>query len=160
MKKYLISPTEEFKDLFIVNAINQDKAIEIFSDFFSLKDGLFLEHIYTKCVNDGFACKFWLKTKKENEHFMKNNAEVLTTDEQFKNRVRKYFGNEKEWAELYLNFYFSDNWGFNFETGLTDYKFPDEMVKFLWIKEINWYGLHIICIEDVLEVNPILDIKT
>jgi hypothetical protein len=74
-----------------------------------------------------FAEMFWLKTKTEQSRFSKSGSVEVTEDE-FKERVRDFFGDRVEYADLYIKSYFADD-------GQPDMKaeFPDEMLAFMWL---------------------------
>lgn len=151
MRKYLISPKEDecrFKNLFIVNAENKNQALDIFADFYALKDEHFVESIHDKCVNMSFAEKFW----ELDEDFCRTGKSSIT-DEKFKENVMNWFSEKPEFGQLFIEHYFMH---FD-DPKLVNYKFPDEMIKFAWRKDIDWLDLKIIALDEIEKVNPILD---
>jgi len=54
----------------------------------------------------------------------------LIDDVEFKQRVREFFGDNRDWADLYIDYYFSD------EDEQRD-SFPKEMLIYIWF-ESEW----------------------
>lgn len=149
LHKFLILIKDsESPSLFIVNAEDEKEAMNDFAYFYAMRDEMFLENLSEKAVNAGFAEHFWLKTQEEQDHFMMNNAEILTTEDIFKERVFDYFNDQPAFAYFYLNYYFND-------IG----HFPKEMIVYIWKKEVtegDWCEVQVININsiEVIGINP------
>jgi hypothetical protein len=133
MQKFLVGYDETpfgDRDFVIVNAGNREEAVMRFIRETALNEDIFIEHIYEKTVNMSLAEMFWFQTEKEMEHFTQK-GEVLIDVEEFKRRVRKFFGDYTDFAERYLDYYFSES------DEPPDELFPEEMLFYIW-SESDW----------------------
>ena len=129
MPKYLVcfsqSPFEE-RECKIVNASSENEAIAKYIKVFAVIDNDFLKYVYEKSVNTSFAENFWMQTENENIIFHET-AQVIIGDEEFNKRVRAFFGSHRDYAELYIDHYYSDQ-----DTPRID-PFPEEMLVYIYV---------------------------
>jgi hypothetical protein len=129
MPKYLVcfseSPFEEH-EFRIVNALSESEAIDKFIKVFAVTDDDFLEHVYDRAINASFAERFWLQTEGEDVIFHET-AQIIIGNEEFKKRVRAFFGSHGNYAELYIDYYFSEE-----DSPRTDV-FPQEMLVYILV---------------------------
>src|SRR5262249_43160214 len=122
MQKYLVGISgsqfqeQEFK---IVNASSENGAIAKFVRTFAAADDTFLEYVYDRAANLSFAEHFWLQTEDENTIFNET-GQIMIDDAEFKKRVRVFFDRHPNYAEIYLDYYFSE------ENGSRTDLFPEE----------------------------------
>jgi hypothetical protein len=76
-------------------------------------------------VNASIAEQFWLHTEAENMTFHEI-GEVTPGEEDFRARVQVFFGQHGNYADLYLDYYFSEE-----DSGKMNL-FPAEMLIFIW----------------------------
>ncbi|MAZ77325.1 MAG: hypothetical protein CMF39_01435 [Legionellaceae bacterium] len=113
--------------LFIVEAKNKEEALLKASKFLLSQDReLFEEYTYSTIANEGLCGKFLFVTSEEDKKWNEK-AEVITSPETFKWRIRKYFGKQQKYADLYIEQQLEDK----------DLKFPEEMIQFLWDKKFT-----------------------
>lgn len=146
-KKYLICPTSDdqpFENLFFVSAINEKEAIKVFANFYAHKDEFFLENLHDKSINMSFAEKFWINSE-NSEDFMRT-GEGYNSEDDFKKNVYKYFSNKKEYADLYIDYHLSD------DKNIENYKFPRDMIIYLWIKDLCSMSFRIINVDDITDI--------
>jgi hypothetical protein len=132
MQKYLVGYEEDtFGDqgFVIVSADSRDEAVMRFIREAALTEDIFIEHIYERTVNMSFAEMFWFQTDEEMERFTQE-EEILIDVEEFKRRVRRFFGDHADFAEQYLDFYFG-------EADEPEEPFSDEMLFYIW-SESDW----------------------
>lgn len=152
MRNFLVTTCPEIempyflKETFIVKAKAKGEAVNIFCEYYVLKDKSFRDNIYERTVNMSFAEKFWIQTKEEERRF-NDNGEIIVTKENFIERVKEYFGEKKEWAEIYIDYFF------NYKIKRKDNPFSDEMIKFMWYKQENWCSIAIIDLGLIKEIN-------
>ena len=130
MSKYLVcfsqSPFEE-QEFKIVNASSENEAIAKYVKVFSVTDNDFLEYVYDKSVNTSFAENFWMQTEDEKIIFHKT-AKLIIGDEEFKKRIMAFFNSHRDYAELYIDHYYSDK----DSPGIDP--FPEEMLTYIYVK--------------------------
>jgi len=141
MGKYLILQSYDFskEHCWIVEAPTKKKALQIFSKFYCKKDELFLESLADRCVNMSFAEKFWIQTQEEEKHFSRT-GEILIDRKEFAIRVKKYFSKNPEFAQEYLNFYFSEA---SIDT------LSDDFLFYVWISDLDDKDFTIMNIEEI-----------
>lgn len=128
MPTYLVGFSEsqfqeqEFK---IINASSESEALATFIKVFAITDDTFLEDVYDRSVNASFAERFWLQTDDE-EIVFHETGETVIDDEEFKRRVRSFFGQYRIYAERYLDHYFSE------QGSSKTHPFPEEMLIYIW----------------------------
>lgn len=143
-KHYLIGQgDEEFRDieLTIVVASSPEEAIEKFGKQVAIKDEDFLDYVYGKVINDSFAETFFLHTREENALFTRT-GHVNVSDEDFAKRVREYFGEHSEFADLYIAHFFGD------DDENDNTTFPDDMLFYIWTNS-NWTMLKAVNLADI-----------
>jgi hypothetical protein len=74
-----------------------------------------------------FAENFWLQTEGEETLFDKT-GRIVIDDEEFKKRVRAFFGGHRDYAERYIAYYFDA------EDRPKSGPFPPEMLIYMWVK--------------------------
>jgi hypothetical protein len=126
----------------LVRAEDPDEARRLFWDRYAARDAAQSsyewEYLKTKAVNDGYCEQFWLYTQEEKAAF-RANGDVIATDDQFKSRVREWFGDEVEFAEMYLNAYFEDP-----ESVMIESKLPTALLAYVLREEEGSYmSLHV-----------------
>lgn len=140
MPKYLVcfseSPFEE-QEFKIVNASGESEAIDNYIKVFAITDNDFLTYVYDKSVNASFAENFWMRTEDEDVKFHET-AQIIIEDEEFKKRVRAFFSSHPDYAELYIDHYYSDE-----DSPRIDL-FPQEMLVYMCVN--SDYG-HVTAVE-------------
>ena len=129
MPKYLVCFSQSLfkeREFKIVNASNENEAIAKYVKVFAVTDNDFLEYVYDKSVNTSFAENFWMGTENENIIFHET-AQVITGNEEFKKRVRAFFNSHRDYAELYIDHYYSDK-----DRPIAD-PFPEEMLVYIYV---------------------------
>jgi hypothetical protein len=142
-KQYIVGFTEstlEDIQLTLVNAENEEHALDKFALQVGIKEPKFIEYVYDRSVNLSFAENFWLMMESEQEEFDAT-GNIIIDDEHFKERVRDFFGDNREWASLFIDYYFSDQ-------PAQDDLFPDEMLIFIWF-EAEWAEVMVASLEDL-----------
>jgi hypothetical protein len=129
-----------------VDAKDKKIAEEEFFNNLPIADS-FEEEFYIRCINDYFSEIFWEGLYKRVPNGEPPTDEMMKNYEpEFINNVYSFFENEKTYADLYLEFWFSDS-------EYPDCKlFPQEMIKFSWRKHIkspNYTKLMIIDVVDI-----------
>ena len=135
--RYLVGFSErEFAkgEFRIITATNLSEAINAFIRNVGVKDENFLGYVYDKAVNLSFAEHFWVQDEDEVSSFTKSRA-VEINEEDFKRRVREFFGGHDDFADLYLNSYFEDD-----DSSTINHDFPDEMLVYIWDNH-DWSSL-------------------
>jgi hypothetical protein len=115
----------EHRELRIVTATSQEEAAEKFITSFAPGDETLLEMIADRSVSMSFASYFWLQTE-EDKAWFRETAEVLVSKDEFERRVRQFFGVHADFANLYLDYYFSA------EEAPQPPDFPAAMLVFIW----------------------------
>lgn len=137
-RKYLVGISDsrfEEQKFKVIEVPNNEEAIREFVRRYGISEGLFLEHVYSKSINSSFAEIFWLDTDDEEERFNET-GEITVDEDEFKRRVRAAFGEHSDFANLYIDYYFSD------EAESTNGKrtlFPEEMLIYMWLN-FPWSG--------------------
>jgi hypothetical protein len=129
--KYIVGHSESNfgeQDFVVLSAENEQDAIKKFLDLYGIKEDIFLEHVYDRSINFSFAEHFWLVTDNENEHF-ENTGEVLIDKDIFNQRVRDFFGHHSDYANSYINHYWSDK-----EYKPEEKLFSDGMLIYIWMQ--------------------------
>jgi hypothetical protein len=67
------------------------------------KKSHFLEDLFAKTTNLSFAEKFW----GDSVHNARNEADFEKAKEYFARNIREHFGERQDFADQYLNYYFS-----------------------------------------------------
>lgn len=126
--KFLVGQTlEQFgeRKFQLIEADTADEAKIKFVKEQDLIDFDFEEYLISKSQFESFAGRFWQETLPNQSLFL--GVGQTTSREKFEEKIRKFFGNNPEYAELYLNEYFSDADEIDLDT------FPDEMKIMIYI---------------------------
>lgn len=115
----------ESREFYIVTATSSEEAADKFITFFAPGDETLVEMITDRSVSMSFASHFWLQTP-EDKAFFSENADVLISEDEFEQRVRQFFGTHADFANLYLEYYFSE------EQEPLRPDFPPAMLVFVW----------------------------
>jgi hypothetical protein len=73
----------------------------------------------------GFGSHFWMQTGEENAHF-EQSGDVNIDEEEFKRRVREFFGERNDYADFYLESYFAYD-----DNPEIDAEFPEGMLAYI-----------------------------
>ena len=147
MPKYLVSFSEssfEAQEFKIVNALDESEAIDKFIKAFAVTDNDFLQDVYDKSVNASFAERFWVQTQNEDIIFHET-AQIIIGDEEFKKRVRAFFGRHRGYAELYIDHYFSEE-----DSPRID-RFPEEMLIYILVNS-DYSDVTAVKLDDIGEI--------
>lgn len=148
--KYLVGmKNREFeeRDFKIVSAQSEEDAIVKFLHNRLEDEPHFKEYLYDKSVNMSFAERFWLQSREEQERFSRNEGQLSINEDDFEKRARQFFAERTDFANLYLNFYYSDD-----EVPPAGGEFPTEMLVYIWLKNGN-ENILVIPIEDIPEIS-------
>lgn len=151
MKKYLVGIDDESFGNWnpvIINAKSEEEAFLKYGNYYCPTDELFLEDIYEKTVNMSFAEQFWMQTNEENNAFNET-GDILIDENEFKSRIQEYFKENQSFADIYIQYYFDD------KKDASNFVFPEEMVRFMWLKQVKssqWSTVHILNLNEVQEI--------
>jgi hypothetical protein len=126
----------------IVSASNTEEAINKFIEYYAIRSENLMKYIYDKSINMSFAEGFWFQTKKEHKHF-ESTGEKSIKNKEFKHRITQFFGEHRDFAKMYLDFYFSeddyftDDWHFLKDNVKEEHRFPAEFFVYIW-KNSDW----------------------
>jgi hypothetical protein len=146
MSKYLVGFSDsEFQeqDSKMIDASSENEAIHKFIKVFAIAEDIFVEYVYSKSINCSIAEQFWLQTKDENTLYNKS-GQIVIDDEEFKKRVRAFFGRNHDYADLYIDYYFSA------EDRPKTGRFPEEMLIYMWVNS-NFGDVTAVELEDFKE---------
>src|SRR5687768_16907554 len=130
MPTYLVGLSDsevQEQDFKRIEASSENEAIDKFIQTFAIADDLFVEYVYSRSVNMSFAESFWLQTEDEDTLFSKTGRIVIDAEE-FKKRVRAFFGRHRDYAERYIAYYFDA------EDRPKSGPFPQEMLIYMWVR--------------------------
>ena len=91
-------------DFVILRAISKEDALNRYANEIGNHYETFLKFVYEKAVNLSFAEQFWFYN--ENETPVCFSWDDLATDQVFIQRVKLFFSEHTQWAEIYLEAYF------------------------------------------------------
>ena len=153
MNKYLIGDacTESLDDLYIIEASNVEEACLLAAKKLFKNDKLFIEHFRECTINMSFAEKFWLLTYEDQEYFC-NHHEVLIDFDEFKKRVKKYFGLHSQAAQDYITFYTLTCDGHEKEADIAFEKFIKNAEDFLIYEYFDYTELKVIDISKITKL--------
>lgn len=140
--KFLVGKNEEFEDLLIINAKNKGDALNKYIDNID-PDETFLEHLHDRSINMGFAEIFHYDNESDGQEYLPE-IEVLR-------RITEYFKLKPEYEQIYL----SKLDEAVAEEKLFMAKFPDEMIKWIWKKELKskrWTDIRLINLGIIKEI--------
>ena len=146
MSKYLVGFSDsEFQeqDSKMIDASSENEAIHKFIKVFAIAEDIFVEYVYSKSINCSIAEQFWLQTKDENTLYNKS-GQIVIDDEEFKKRVKAFFGRNHDYADLYIDYYFSA------EDRPKTGRFPEEMLIYMWVNS-NFGDVTAVELEDFKE---------
>ena len=140
MTEYLILindlPIDENLIGFVV-AQNEEEALDAYVNKLGIHEYMFLEHVYSQAINDGF-CEHFFRDEKgyfldEYGKYKKHlNDEYI--EETFVSNVKKFFKNHDAFAEKYLDMYYNSD--FVFEEDRKNiprrYEFSEEMLEYIY----------------------------
>lgn len=140
-KQYLVGNCDrslEERDFFLVNASNGEEAIYRYVKLTGTKKDLFDTFAYERNVSLSFAEDFWFQTEEESAAYYQ--GVILVSDDSFQERVREFFADHHEYADLYLQHWYSEEE----DTGIV---FPQKMLDYMlfnssWIDGITAIPLH------------------
>lgn len=130
-KQYIVGDSEisfgegEFH---IITAKSSDEAINKFIKEFAVQEDIFLTHVYDKSINMSFATKFWLQNQEDEDRYMES-AEALISEDEFKSRVYDFFGTDRNHADIFIDYYFSDE---DEEDAKEKELFTQDMLVHMW----------------------------
>ncbi len=126
---------ESQEKVVMIDAIDLENAKIKHKNYCINNDKYFLQSCYIGCVNDGFAQNLWLSNEEEHDRFMEDDGEHVDY-EIFKERVRKFFSKNPEYADLFIkNYeeYIDADYEDFFDFDITRHpQFPHEMLEILW----------------------------
>ena len=129
MPTYLVGFSEsesQEQDFKMIEASSENEAIDTFIQTFAIAEDIFVEYVYSRSVNMSFAENFWMQTESEETLFDKT-GRIAIDNEEFKQRVRVFFGRHCDYAERYIAYYF------NAEDCPNTGPFPQEMLIYMWV---------------------------
>jgi hypothetical protein len=145
-------------DFCIVSASNTEEAINKFIEYFAVRSENLMKYVYDKSINMSFAAGFWFQTKKENKHFQ-STGEKSIKNKEFKHIITQFFGEHRDFAKMYLDFYFSeddyisDNWDFLKDNVKEEHQFPAEFFAYIWKNSNNWAKVVAFDLTAIEEIN-------
>jgi hypothetical protein len=143
---YLVSNEDLDSPMFIV-AHTEQKAIQSYLRHIGIAD-YFLEELYTKTYNMSFYEQFWLPIAPGNgQDPLPTEQEVENYIPQFIQSVEQFCGERKDYAAILIYYFLYDKKEYPDQD-----LFPEEMIEFLWRKEIqqdNYFRLQVIDVTDI-----------
>lgn len=133
------------RDFCLVSAEDAEEAIYRYVKEISSKEAIFIEFVYDRSINMSFAEEFWLQTDEEQSAFTDNEGDVLAGEEDFKRRVREFFADHHEYADLYLSHWYS-------EVENSDIEFPEKMLEYIYFNTSWVDGLIAIPLHEIVEI--------
>ena len=143
---YLIGELEEAEEvedmeMRIVTASCEEEALAKYAREVTIKSEMFLENAYGKAINDDFVARFFFQTEEEHEYFQRTGWSNLSNTK-LKKRIREYFGEHGDFADLYTTFYFQGREEIN------TIVFPEEMLLYM-LNGSNWAKLAVINMAEI-----------
>jgi hypothetical protein len=142
-KQFIVGFTEsaiEDVALTVVYAENAEHALDKFAEHVGIREEKFLEYVYDRSANLAFPENFWLQDEEELEAF-ENDGTLLVDQDEFKRRVKEFFGQNRDFSDLYLKYHSSD------QPAAPD-MFPKEMLLFIWF-EVDWNEVLVAAYEEL-----------
>lgn len=142
-RPFIVSFTEsaiEDTRLSLVYAENEEHALDKFAAQVGIHEENFLEYVYDRAENLSLAENFWLREDHELEEY-EATGKVLIDEAEFRQRVVEFFGENREFAALYLEYYYN-----NREPGQGE--FPAEMLQYIWF-EAEWAEVLVVALDDL-----------
>lgn len=160
-KKYLIGIEDlELRDaqVVIVLADNKENAIEKYIANISIKDKLFLEDVYSPCINMSYAENLFTDSDGEYLYDEYGNPRYSyeEIDEFFNNNVRNLFKGNNDWYNLYMSIFEYEDEKDEDECFIPkNVTFPDEMLIHMF-KNNERYMNELLCKEIGVDIKEIL----
>jgi hypothetical protein len=150
MPKFLIghkhSTLLDMDEIKIVDVEDESQAIGKYLRKYTIKEASFLKYVYGRITNGSFCETFWMATDEEQDAWNEN-MEILIDDTEFQRRVREFFSERQDFADLYLQNYYREDDIDHIEYGL----FPEEMLIWL-VYEGNWTDFVVIPLDEIPEL--------
>ncbi len=140
--KYLIFGKDCVDNFVLVHAENEKKAFELYCEKVKLEED-FIEDVHDRCVNLSFSERFWEGVLPKDFYELdfdqsEERADIIEKlTPVFEEKIRNYF-NHDEYANIFIT-YSND-----YEKEYPDYKLPEELIRFIFKKEVNNYDQRII----------------
>lgn len=125
LQQFLVEVAEDVNDrrtFASITATDERSALEIFLRTYAPTDAAFLDFLYRTSANLSFAEHFWIESDDDMEQFEQGTLDV--SDELFAERVNRFFGPHRDYADLYLTYYLND---------AERPTFPPEMLAYIWL---------------------------
>lgn len=106
-------------------APDADTAITSFLTTFAPTHQLFLDYVASTTVTLSFAESFWIQTDAEDDLFAQ--GQLPLNDGVFAARVQQFFGEHRDYADLYLTYYFNAE-----SIDSPRPNFPPAMFAYIW----------------------------
>ncbi|MCD9186749.1 MAG: hypothetical protein LUM44_09965 [Pyrinomonadaceae bacterium] len=111
----------------LVEAENSDEAkIKFIKNQNMIDDEFFTEYLSSKSEFDSFAGKFWQEPLHNQQIFLGVGQTI--SQEKFEEKIKNFFENNSDYADIYLKEYFSDAEEIDLDT------FPEEMQILIYMK--------------------------
>lgn len=125
MPKFIIGSKDDFEPLMVVNAKNAKEAIKKFKA--QLKpDESFLEDLHEWTINMSFSERFHYDDESE--------GQKCIAEQEVIRRVNEYFKGAPEYVKIYFSHW---NAEMKNEDDHQMQKFPDDMIEWIWRKELD-----------------------
>lgn len=147
MPKYLVgdpSSRLEERNFFISTADTAQIAIDRYMRTVVIQANSLIRYLCGKSPNASFAESFWIQTEAEVQAFH-DNGDILIDDEEFRRRVRVFFGEHQDYADIYIGQYFSDS------DACDPDSFSDEMRLYI-VYNSNWTSVEAIPLDEIKEL--------
>jgi hypothetical protein len=131
-QQFIVGFTEsglEDVQLTIVNGENEEHALDKYARAVGIKEEHFIEYVYDRAVHLTLAENFWLREEHELDEY-EATGRVMINDAAFRQRVNEFFGENRDYAERYLEYYYGNR-------DLTQGDFPEDMLIYIWF-EAQW----------------------
>lgn len=142
-RQYIVGFSEsDIEDirLALVHAENAEHALDKYAAEVGIKEEKFIEYVYDRAVDLSLAENFWLREDYELEEYVIT-GKILIDEAEFRRRVKEFFGENRVYAEQYLEYYYN-----NHESGQGD--FPAEMLLYIWF-EAQWADVLVVALDDL-----------
>ena len=110
MPEFLVGNADESilsADLRVISAESQSDAIDLYISEYVVNDQEFLDMISSKSISSSFMEQFAL-VGEDFDKYMESGTLALDRAK-IERRVRQFFSDKSSYADLYLDYYFSDN---------------------------------------------------
>lgn len=135
MNTYIIALEDD--EVWTVQAKTKEEAEIKFKRLYLKKDDFFLDTLYDRSI-DGALAEFWFEDMRRDYCDSCGRMDCVS-EEVYIQRVKEYFGEHQEWANLFLDYHLRK----------TDEKlFPEEMVLDFYLKSKDWATVKIYTLEE------------